>query len=130
MILRIIAGIFLILHGLVHLLYAGQSRRYFELRPGMVWPDGAWAFSRLIGNETIRTLAGILLVLATLSFVVGGLGLLFQQAWWRPVTTGAAVLSSAIFLLFWNGKFQALDAQGGFALLINLAILVAAVLLK
>jgi len=36
--LTIILGIFCILHGLVHLLYAGQSRRLFELRPGMVWP--------------------------------------------------------------------------------------------
>ena len=40
---RIIFGIFIILHGLVHLLYFGQSTRYFELQPGMVWPDGAWA---------------------------------------------------------------------------------------
>jgi hypothetical protein len=30
----IIPGIFLIWHGLVHLLYAGQNKRYFELRPG------------------------------------------------------------------------------------------------
>ncbi len=36
--LRFIAGAFIVLHGLVHLLYAGQSRRLFELRPGMVWP--------------------------------------------------------------------------------------------
>jgi hypothetical protein len=42
-------GIFLVLHGLVHLLYFGQSARYFELKPGMTWPDGAWAFSRLLG---------------------------------------------------------------------------------
>jgi hypothetical protein len=31
-------GIFFLLHGLVHLLYAGQSLRFFELRPGMTWP--------------------------------------------------------------------------------------------
>ena len=34
--LTILFGIFLILHGLVHLLYAGQSSRLFELQPGMV----------------------------------------------------------------------------------------------
>jgi hypothetical protein len=39
--ITIIADIFLILHGLVHLLYAGQGWRFFEIRPGMVWPDGA-----------------------------------------------------------------------------------------
>lgn len=45
--MNIFMGIFLILHALVHLLYAGQSRRFFELRPGMTWPDGSWAFSNL-----------------------------------------------------------------------------------
>jgi hypothetical protein len=30
----ILVGIFFILHGFVHLLYAGQSLRKFELRPG------------------------------------------------------------------------------------------------
>ena len=30
---KIILGIFFILHGGVHFLHAGQSGRYFELRP-------------------------------------------------------------------------------------------------
>jgi hypothetical protein len=42
--IRLIIGIFLLLHGLVHLLYFGQSARYFDLRPEMIWPDGSWAF--------------------------------------------------------------------------------------
>jgi hypothetical protein len=60
----IIVGIFLILHSLVHLLYAGQSGRFFELRPHMTWPDGSWAFSKLLGGESVRLLASILLALA------------------------------------------------------------------
>ena len=128
--LSIILGIFCILHGLVHLLYAGQSRRLFELRPGMVWPDGSWLFSKLLGDETTRLLASILLALAALGFMAGGLGLLIRQDWWRPVTVGAAVVSGAIFLLFWDGRFQALDDKGGVGLLINLAILVAVLIGK
>ncbi len=42
--MQIVVGVFLILHGLVHLLYAGQALRYFELRPGMTWPDASWLF--------------------------------------------------------------------------------------
>lgn len=78
----IITGIFLVLHGLVHLLYFGQSRRLFELRPKMVWPDGSWAFSKLVGDtrsspvdETTRLLASVALVLAAIGFMAGGLGL-------------------------------------------------------
>jgi len=120
----ILAGIFSILHAYVHLLYAGQALRFFELRPGLAWPDGAWAFSRLIGDETSRSLAAIFLVLTTLGFLTGGLGLFLQQEWWRSMTIGAALLSILAFVLFWNGKFHTLPDQGGVGLLISLGILV------
>jgi hypothetical protein len=126
----IIIGIFLILHGLVHLLYFGQSRRLFELRPRMVWPDGSWVFSKLLGAETTRLLASISLILAAIGFVAGGLGIFTGQSWWRPVVVGSATFSTAIYILFWDGKFQALDEKGAVALLINLAILVAVLILK
>lgn len=128
--MTILLGIFLILHGLVHLLYAGQSWRLFELRSGMLWPDGSWLFSQLLGDGSTRYLASTSLALAALGFVMGGLGLFFGQAWWRPTTVGAAVLSAVIFLMFWNGKFQAMDDQGGVGLIINLAILGLIFLLK
>ncbi|MFN2151686.1 MAG: hypothetical protein ACK2T5_08825 [Anaerolineales bacterium] len=128
--LSIIFGIFLILHGLVHLLYAGQSWRLFELRPEMAWPDGAWLFSRFLGDESIRLMATVLLVLSAAGFVTGGLGLLFRGEWWRPVIAIAAAVSSLLFIVCWNGKFQALDDQGGIGILINLAILALILLFK
>ena len=123
--LRIAIGVFIVLHGLVHLLYSGQSQRLFELQPGMVWPDGSWAFSRLVGDETTRMLASIFMVLAAIGFVAGGAGILVRQTWWRPVVLGSAAFSAAIVVLFWNGTMQKLNDQGAIALLINLAILVA-----
>ncbi len=128
--MTILMGIFLILHGLVHLLYAGQSWRLFELRSGMIWPDGSWLISPLLGNGPTRYMASISLALAALGFVAGGLGLFFGQVWWRPATVGAIILSTAIFLMLWNGKFQAMDDQGGVGLLINLAIIGMVFLLK
>ena len=130
MMLSIFMGIFFILHGLVHLLYTGQSGRFFELRPGMVWPDGSWAFSTLLGNDMTRLLASILLVLTALGFLAGGAGLIFHQDWWRPVAMGSAIFSAVIFILFWDGKFQAWSDKGGVGLLIDLAILIIALLLK
>ena len=118
-----IFGIFLIGHSLVHLLYAGQSWQLFELRPGMTWPDGSWLFSRFLCNESIRLLACISLVMAALGFAAGGLGLLFHWDWWRSVTAASAAFSALLFIVFWNGRFQALDDQGGVGVLINLAIL-------
>ena len=123
--LRIIFGAFVVLHGLVHLLYLGQSWRLFELQPGMVWPDGSWAFSKLLGEPTSRTLASVLLVLAAICFVASGVGVFAGQTWWRPALIGSAVFSSAIFILFWDGVAQRLDNKGAVGVLINLAILAA-----
>ena len=123
MLLRIIVGIFVVLHGLVHLFYFGQSRRLFELQPDMVWPDGSWALSRVMGKETTRWLAALACILAAVGFVVGGAAILFGQAWWRPVVIGAAAFSTLIWLLFWDGTGQKLANQGLIAVLINLVTL-------
>jgi hypothetical protein len=128
--LRFIVGFFFILHGLVHLLYCGQSLRIFELQSGMVWPDGSWAFSKILGDERARLLATVFLVLAAVGFVASGTGVLAQQAWWRPVVVGAAAFSAVIFVLFWDGGWQNLDDKGVFALLINAAILTAVLLFQ
>jgi uncharacterized membrane protein YphA (DoxX/SURF4 family) len=123
--LRFIIGVFFVLHGLVHLLYFGQSQRFFELRPGMVWPDGSWAFSRLFGDQVTRMLASISFVVAAVGFVAGGVGLMLGQTWWPPLIVGSAAFSAAVTILFWDGRMQALDEKGGIGLLIDIAILVA-----
>ena len=124
MLLRLVVGMFAVLHGLVHLLYFGQSRRMFELQPDMAWPDGSWAFSRLLGKEQTRWLAAGACLLATIGFVVSDAAILLGQAWWHPVVVGAAAFSVVIWLLFWDGTRQKLANQGAIAILINLAILV------
>ena len=128
--LQFIFGVFMVLHGLVHVLYMGQSARRFELRPGLVWPDGSWAFSKLLGKKHTRTLASVVLLVAAIGFVAGGVGLLLSQAWWRTVIVATAIFSSAAYILFWDGKLHKLPDQGAVAILINLAILVAVVILQ
>jgi hypothetical protein len=121
--IKIALGIFFILHGLVHFLYFGQSARIFELKPGMVWPEGTWALSKFIGSASVRNLAGILLIIAAMGFIVSGIGIFARQIWWRPLVLGTAVFSSIIYLMFWDGIWQNLDNKGGVGILINLAIL-------
>ena len=123
--IRILSGAFLVLHGLVHLLYFGQSMRRFELKAGLLWPDGSWAFSRLLGESGTRTVASIFCVVAAAGLVAGGVGILFGQSWWRTAVVASAAVSGILYILFWNGRLQHLDAQGGVGLLIDVAILVA-----
>ena len=121
---NILAGIFLVLHGLVHLLYFAQARRLFELQKGMTWPDGSWLFSAFTGNDVTRTIAAAACVMAAVGFVAGATGLFASQGWWQWTVIGAAVFSSAIFLLSWDGQFQGLSSSGIFALLINAAVII------
>jgi len=123
-VLAIFFGIFLIFHGMVILLFAGQSWGWFELRPEMTWPQDSWLFSRILKGEGLRVVATTLLVIAALGYAAGGLGLFFRADWWRSATAASAIFSSLLYFIFWNGKFQALDDQGGFGILINLAILI------
>jgi len=128
--MRFIFGVFIVLHGLVHLLYFGQSARYFELKPGMTWPNGSWAFSKLLGDAATGNLASITLITAAVGLLASGIGIFVGQAWWRPLVVAAAALSSVIFILFWNGRTQNLDGQGLVGILIDMAILAAVLVLR
>lgn len=124
MIWSVLFGIFFILHALIHLLYSGQALRFFELRPGLTWPDGSWAFSNLLGDPATRWLAAISLAPAALGFLAAGLGTFLEVGWWRTMTLSATGFSVLIYLLFWDGKFHELPDQGWVGIFINLAILV------
>jgi hypothetical protein len=78
----------------------------------------------MLGNGTVRLLAGVALVLAAAGFVVGAIALFTMKLWWRPVIVAAAAFSAAIFILFWDRQFQALSSKGLFAILINAVILI------
>ena len=122
--LRIIIGVFFVLHGLVHLLYFGQSQRLFELQAGLLWPDGSWAFSKLLGDEATRWLASASCALAAIGFVAGGAGILAGQAWWHSPVVGSAAFFAVMLILLWDGQMQRLDDKGAVGVLINIAILV------
>jgi hypothetical protein len=128
--MTILFGVFLILHGFVHLLYLGQAARIFELKPGMVWPGGAWMLSRVLGDDSTRIAACVVLALAALAFVAAGIGVFTGPAWRRPVIVGAAVFSSVVYLALWNGRAENLDGQGAIGILINAAILAAVLVLR
>ncbi|MDD5095613.1 MAG: hypothetical protein PHV74_14735, partial [Dehalococcoidia bacterium] len=127
--LRLVFGIFLVLHGFVHLLYFGQSRRLFELQPGMVWPDGSWAFSKRLGDETTRLLASISCVLAAIAFVADGAGVFLKQDWWQPLMVGSAAFSVVSYILFWDKKLQRLPDKGGIGVLVNIVMVLALLIL-
>lgn len=127
--LRILIGLIIVLHGLVHLWYFTLSRGLVKFQAEMGWTGQSWIFTNMIGDATTRSLASMLYVLAALGFVAGGIGIFIQQNWWRPALVGSAILSSVIIILFWDGSTEMLVQKGMLGLLINLVILIALLVL-
>lgn len=127
---RFLFGFFLVLHGLVHLWYFTLSQGLVEFQTEMGWTGRSWLLSNFLGDSISRSLAGVFYVLATIAFVVSGIGLFTNAEWLPPVLAGSAVFSSAVILLFWDGNSQMLVQKGFVGLLINVVILIALLVLK
>src|SRR6266508_6493876 len=120
---RFLIGLFVILHGLVHLWYFTLSQRLVEFKPEMGWTGKSWIFSTLLGESTTRVLASSLFVLAAIAFAISGFGIFFRAAWWWPMLFGSALFSSVVLLLFWDGGMQLIVQKGLIGFLIGVAIL-------
>jgi len=118
-------GIFLMMHAVVHLLYAGQAARMFELRPGLKWPEDSWLLRRFLGARTVQVLAAASMLLAGLAFLVAGVGTIAFQEWGRTAVSGAAVFSALMFILLWDGRMKELDAQGAVGVAFDMSLLAA-----
>ncbi|HSB89570.1 MAG TPA: hypothetical protein VLD63_06045 [Anaerolineales bacterium] len=124
MLAQILVSVFLALHGLVHLLYFAQSYKIFELKPHMTWPVGSWALTRALGESGTRAFTSAFCVLVAVGLLLGAVGLLAGQAWWRPSVAASAAVSALLFLLTWNGQLQNIDGQGGIGILLDILVLV------
>jgi len=127
--LTFFAGVFVILHGLVHIWYVVLSLNLVELKPEMGWTGISWLFTNLFGNALTHTLSAILYSASAVALVVGGVALITQAAWQRPALIIAAILSSITLILFWDGNFTRIVEKGLIGFIISAATLIAAMIL-
>jgi hypothetical protein len=117
--LRILFGIFLILHGTVHWVYAAPEKNV----------AGAKAFSILTGRWLVKK-AGLrpstalrlgitLIVLAMAGFIISGVGVLMSQDWWGIPAIATAGLSTLFLALYWDNSMT-------IGAVLNIAIIVLA----
>jgi hypothetical protein len=93
---RIVTGILLVAHGLVHLLYLAPDVREFSLDRSWLVPEAARR-PLALGMMTATVAAFALVALA-----VWGVPRL--SAAWPAVTVVASLLSAALLVLFWNAR--------------------------
>jgi hypothetical protein len=115
-------GFFIILHGLVHLFYFAHSKRIFELRPGFEWPENSWVLSKVLGTDTIRTIASSMCFLVAAAFVASGIAYIAHVEWAINLIKISAIFSSVLFVIFWDGRLKKPDNQGAIAIIINISI--------
>ncbi len=120
--LQIALGVFLVLHGLVHLLYVGLSRGRFEAG-SIGWSGRSWLLRGLLSEEALRWVATAAYAAATVLFVVAGAAVLAGAGWMGTSISLAAVVSALAILVFWDGRVHKLADQGFIGVLIDVALI-------
>jgi hypothetical protein len=99
--LRVVAGLFLIAHGLVHLLYVGPRPEDDPNYPFV--PEGRWSARALgLGPSAAKAVAGTLAVPCAIAFAISGIALLADAALWEPAAVVGSVISLVLMLLFFH----------------------------
>jgi hypothetical protein len=121
---RVLAGLFVIAHGLVHLWFVVLSREWVPFEPEMGWTGESWLLTGVLGDAATRSLASVLYALVALVFVIGGIGILVGGLWARPILIGVASLSAAMIVIFWDGQPGMIVEKGLLGFLISVGVLV------
>lgn len=126
---RVISGVIIILHGLVHLWYVILSFGIVKYQAEMGWTGESWLFSRLLSKSTLDTTAGILFIASSILFVVSGIGVIANLSIYPRILLVSALFSSIVILSFWDGESNLLVQKGVIGLLLNLLIILVTIIL-
>ena len=116
-------GIFLILHGLVHIWYIILSLELVEFQPEMGWTGYSWIFTDRLGDKITRKIGAFEYGLTTFLFLIAGMGLIFNSSWANTWISVAAVLSTVTIFEFWDGEAQMLIQKGLLGVIINAGLI-------
>jgi hypothetical protein len=113
--LNVLAGVFLIAHGLVHLLYFAPAEPDYPMTAGK-----SWLVTRAgVPLAIVRPLVAVLAVAAMAGFCLLALShwrLLVPAGWFDVLATGAASVSLLLIAATWHRSFV-------FGVIINAGIL-------
>lgn len=121
--LQILTGIFIILHGLVHLWYVVLSLNWVEFQPDMGWTGRSWLLSGVLQDPAMRTTSAVLFIASAIAFVISGVGILINVDWLDTVIMISAILSTMVLVVFWDGSLDMIVQKGLIGVLINLTII-------
>lgn len=104
MLWRILIGLFLIAHGLIHLMFllkvTNDPKWPFNLNKSWLLPN--------VNTETLRVLGTALVFISTIAFVLIGIAIIFgllSAKILAPAIVSAAVISLGLTTIFWAKDF-------------------------
>lgn len=121
--IQTLTGIFIILHGLVHLWYVVLSLNWVEFQPDMGWTGTSWLLSGILQESTVRTTAAVLFIVSAVAFVISGIGIFVDAEWLDAVILVSAIFSSVVLIVFWDGSLEMIVQKGVIGVLINLVVI-------
>jgi hypothetical protein len=96
---RVLSGLFLIAHGLVH----AAVRAAPQTATAPFDPGHSWLFGGLgIAGGIARALSIGLATVALRGFIGAGLGLFAGREWWRALAVGAAAVSLVLVAFYFH----------------------------
>lgn len=105
--MRILFGLFLMAHGLIHASYLSPAPAPTPGAPQ--WPfamERSWLIAGLgIGVGPVRVVGTLLVVAVVFGFVLAGLawlGIVVPQAWWPGIIVGSAAASTVLMTMFFH----------------------------
>jgi hypothetical protein len=101
---KVLVGLFLIAHGLVHALYFAPAEPDYPMTAAK-----SWLVTRVgLGLQVVRPLVAVLAVAALAGFGLLALshwGLLVPAAWFKALATVSALLSLLLIAVTWDKSF-------------------------
>lgn len=110
-----IVAVVLLAHGLGHVL---GVLPLFGVSTSGPWHNRSWLLAGSSAEAVGRSLAPVVWLVAVVAFAIVGLGVLgvgIEGASWRALAVGAAVVSAAGVVVFWNGFPTILNKAGALA---------------
>jgi len=104
---RVLIGVFIVLHGLVHPIMAlvpQPAEEQSDEKPPVV--GGFWTESWLLGDgPSVKVALYVFSSLAALVLFVAGIGFLGPQSWAKTAWLAGAGLSLVVLVVFWDIYF-------------------------
>jgi hypothetical protein len=115
-------GIFILLHGLVHIWYIVLAQQWVAFKPEMGFSAQSWVFTQTLGDSTTRKSAAVFYGTSTLAFIIAAIAIFTRAGWMKPCLIFASMLSLITILFFWDGKFERIVEKGLVGFIINILI--------